>query len=108
MAAADLLIHPSLLDSSCISVKEASLVQLPAIVCQGTGDFDSYIVNGVNGYRIKEDEFTPESVSLIQKLAAHPDERKTLGRNLQRTVLERFDINKTYHFYEQIHKTVSN
>ncbi|MEJ0034340.1 MAG: glycosyltransferase [Bacteroidota bacterium] len=45
MAASHFLVHPSVLESSCVTVKEAALVQLPVIVCKGIGDFDDYIVH---------------------------------------------------------------
>ena len=43
MTASDFLLHPSLLDSSCVTVKEAGLAKLPVIVCRDVGDFDDYL-----------------------------------------------------------------
>src|SRR5439155_1654618 len=49
--AANFLIHPSVLESSCVVVKEAAIACLPVIVCNDVGDFDDYILNEVNGYK---------------------------------------------------------
>lgn len=45
LAAANILVHPSVTEASNSIVKESGLVGTPAIVCKGVGDFDEYIID---------------------------------------------------------------
>lgn len=101
MAAADVLVHPSLLESSCITVKEAGLVKLPVIVCKGIGDFDEVIENGLNGFTVNPVNFVEETSNLILRHAANKDKLKATANRLNETVYELFDIAKVGPIYEK-------
>lgn len=102
MAAADILIHPSLLESSCITVKEAGLVKLPVIVCRNIGDFNEVIEHGVNGFIVDPDNFVPETSDLILKYANKRDELIFTANKLRETVYELFDIARVGSAYEEV------
>lgn len=101
LQAADILIHPSLLDSSSVIIKEAGLQQKPVIACTGIGDCDEYIHNDVNGYLVKPDEFVAEAVAIIAGKLVSESKRKAVGEALQKVVLQRFDINSNIHHYQR-------
>ncbi len=102
MAAADLLVHPSLLESSCIAVKEAGLVKLPVIVCRNIGDFNEVIEDGVNGFIVDVDNFVEETSALIINHANSKDKLSASAVQLRETVYELFDIAKVGPIYERL------
>ncbi len=102
MSAADFLIHPSISEASSISVKEAGLAQLTPIVCQGIGDFDDIIVNGENGLLVQGDTFVESALEILEGYPEDREKFRQMGKKLKATVLERFDITKTAHYYEEI------
>lgn len=103
IAAGDFLIHPSVLESSCVVVKEAGLVERPVIVCRGIGDFDDYIHHGRNGFLVRKDHFVDDASEII---AGNLDSKvlNELGRHLRDDVLERFDIRNIISNYDFIFK----
>lgn len=106
MAAADLLVHPSVSESSCISIKEAGLVRLPVIVAEGVGDFDDIIEHRKNGFRIKSSAFVDQSLDIVRLFITDKEMFKAIGTNLQRTVLDKFDIKGVAEYYEgNFHKS---
>jgi glycosyltransferase involved in cell wall biosynthesis len=96
MQAADYLVHPSVLDSSCVAVKEAGLVQLPPIVCRGIGDFEDYLIDGENGFLVNPNHFVDESTDVIVKSYQEKGQLETIGGNLKRSVLELFDVDTLF------------
>ena len=100
MAAADFLIHPSLLDSSCVAVKEAGLVKLPAIVCQGIGDFNDYIVDKKNGFSVNPDTFVNDASKIILENYLRKDFLQNIGQNLNQSILDLFHIRNVVHKYD--------
>lgn len=107
MAAADFLIHPSISESSCISLKEAGIVSLPAIVCKGVGDFDEVIEHNRNGFLVDKNEFVKSSVLIVKNYLANKDAFKLIGKNLRATIFDKFDIKKTAPYYEKTFHQVS-
>jgi glycosyltransferase involved in cell wall biosynthesis len=105
MAAADLLLHPSLLDSSSISFKEASLVDLPMIACKDVGDFNEVITHERNGFLVSADNFVNEAVSIVGEYVRKKEILKTMGARSRQLVLEYFDIKKNAPYYEQVFHT---
>jgi len=93
MLASDYLLHPSLLESSCVVIKEAGLAERPVIVCEGVGDFDAYIESNVNGFLIPTKNFEDEASSLILKTYSDKQSLREIGRNLKTDVLRLFDVN---------------
>jgi glycosyltransferase involved in cell wall biosynthesis len=104
MAAADFFLHPSILDSSCVAVKEAGLASLPVIVCRGVGDFDDYIVHGQNGFSVDKNDFVGEATGIIRKNFRDQNYRHRLGENLRKTVLDLFDVKNILGQYAQLNK----
>ena len=103
IAAADVLVHPSLTEASNSAVKEAGLLQKAVIVCRGVGDFDDYIRNGENGYAIGPADFAAHLPHLLRNLYRHPELIKQLGEALQREVTQRFRIsNEIVDMYEHL------
>ncbi|TXH30967.1 MAG: glycosyltransferase family 1 protein [Cyclobacteriaceae bacterium] len=108
MAAADVLIHPSLLESSCITVKEAGLVNLPVIVCRNIGDFNEVIEHGVNGFIVDADNFVEETSALLLKYCGDRSKLLATAYQLRQTVYKLFDIAKVGPAYEELfHKQSS-
>jgi glycosyltransferase involved in cell wall biosynthesis len=101
MAAADLLLHPSIEDSSSITIKEAALVNLPVIVCKDVGDFDEVIEHQVNGFLVDKDNFVTETVHLVKAYLQEPANFKQVTKNLIKTVKEKFSINVNAPLYEK-------
>ena len=107
LAAADFMIHPSLLESSCISLKEAGLAKLPVIVAKHIGDFDEVVNHGVNGFIVDQNKFIDESVSIISHYYKDKEALAKIGQNLRTTILSLFDIKKAAPYYEaNFHKRI--
>jgi len=104
IAASDFLIHPSVLESSCVVVKEAGLVEKPVIVCGGIGDFDDYILQGRNGFVVRKDHFIEDASEIINANVNRGERLNELGQRLRDDVLERFDIRNIIHKYDFIFK----
>jgi glycosyltransferase involved in cell wall biosynthesis len=102
MVAADLLLHPSLLDSSSITFKEASLVGLPMIACDKVGDFSDVITSGFNGFLVDPDKFVEQSTLIIKEHIGRSELLKTMGERSRQFVLKTFDIKQNAHYYERV------
>ena len=104
IAAGDFFLHPSLLDSSCVAVKEAGLVSKPVIVCKGIGDFEDYIINGKNGFAVNQESFSEEATDIIVKHQKEAEYLKVVGMNLKRDVLGLFSIENILPYYTSLNK----
>jgi len=104
MAAADFLLHPSVLDSSCVAVKEAGLAKLPVIACHGVGDFDDYLIHKQNGFLVDRDNFVNEAAEIILEHFQDQNHLRQLGENLEKIVLERFGVEDILRQYEQLNR----
>jgi len=104
LAAADFLIHPSVLESSCVVVKEAGLVERPVIVCQGIGDFDDYIRHCETGFLVRKEHFVEDASEIILTNLTNPKMLKEMGQRLRDDVLKRFDIGRVLSQYDFIFK----
>ena len=101
-AASQFLIHPSIAESSCVVVKEASLVGLPVVVCRGVGDFDSYMDNGVNGIVVDPAKFVDETVSAVRNFSNH--DTTAMAQSLRERVKNLFSIEAVIEKYNTIHE----
>ncbi len=106
MAASDFLIHPSLSESSCVVIKEAGLVNLPVVICEGVGDFNEYIINNYNGFCISKDNFIEECLTIIKHYSQNNKILNEIGNNLKKSINNNFDISRVALAYEQIHSTI--
>jgi len=103
IAAADVLVHPSLTEASNSAVKEAGLLQKAVIVCKGVGDFDEYIRNGTNGYAVSPADFALHLPHLLRNLYHNPELIRQIGKTLQQEVTRRFQIsNEVVDMYEHL------
>jgi glycosyltransferase involved in cell wall biosynthesis len=100
LGACDFLIHPSVLESSCVIVKEAGLSDRPVIVCSNVGDFDEYIVQSINGFATAKDTFVNEAMEIILSNYQNKPKLESIGRNLHAKVLELFSVDKILGQYE--------
>lgn len=101
LSAADFLVHPSISESSCVTVKEAALVDLPVVVCKGVGDFDDYMVHGRNGIVVAQSNFVDEAELHIVEYYRHPEKYRFIPKNLKEEVKQRFSIKNTSAMYTQ-------
>ena len=90
MAAADLLIHPSLTEASNNVVKEMGLLQKGVAVCRHVGDFNDYIREDMNGYFLERDDLLQTIGSVIRDAYAYPDKINGFGKELRKDVLKQF------------------
>jgi len=90
MAAADLLIHPSVTEASNNVVKEMGLLEKAVAVCRNVGDFSDYIEENRNGYFLETDKLEQSVESVIRDAYNNPDKIKNLGKELKQDVLRRF------------------
>lgn len=102
LVAADFLLHPSVLESSCVIVKEAGLVETPVIVCAGVGDFDSYLVNGVHGFSVNRNDFVTAAADIIEKHHSNPVVLKEMGASLHQIILDNFEISNILPHYQKL------
>ena len=101
LSLADFVVHPSVLESSCVLVKEAGLLGKPVIACRGVGDFDEIIRDGENGFLVDPPNFVDESASIITNLRNSTLQLTRLGSKLHKDILEKFSISKNIGFYDR-------
>lgn len=90
MAAADLLIHPSVTEASNNVVKEMGLLEKAVAVCRNVGDFSDFIEENRNGYFLETEKLEQSVESVIRDAYNNPDKIRNLGRELKQDVLRRF------------------
>lgn len=91
MAAADLLIHPSLTEASNNVVKELALMEKGVAVCRDVGDFNDYIRDGGNGFMIDRGNLEASVEQIIRTAYNQPAKLEEMGRELKKDVLGLFD-----------------
>ncbi|MGV3610104.1 MAG: glycosyltransferase family 4 protein [Fluviicola sp.] len=92
MAAADLLFHPSLTETSSSTVKEMGLLGKPVVVTSGVGDFDDYIFSGENGWKMELDQTPEETAKLLDRILKDAESLKKNGESLKETVQSTFGL----------------
>ena len=93
IAAADLLVHPSVTEASNSIVKEAAFVSTAVIVCKGVGDFDSYITNERNGFTVSIEHTAEELNCIIEKVYSEKEILSAYARKLRSVVINKFGEN---------------
>ena len=94
MAACELLIHPSLTEASNNVVKEFGLLKKPVLVCEGVGDFDDYIEEGVNSYLMEIVKPENKIKEVITNIYNNPLLIDELGEKLKKKVIVEFAESK--------------
>ncbi len=90
MAAADLLVHPSVTEASNNVAKEMGLLEKGVAVCRHVGDFDDYITDDKNGYFLESNNLEQSIELVIRDAYANPDKLNRFGRELKKNVLQYF------------------
>lgn len=103
LAASDVLIHPSILDSSSVAVKEAGLVRKAVLACKEVGDLDEYLANGADALLVNKDRAEEEMIRRLKSIMNHEIDIKSLGENLHSKVTERFSIEHVIGEYDELH-----
>ena len=108
LSASDILIHPSLSDSSSVIIKEAGLNKKVVMACEGIGDVDDYLVNGQNAILVSKENTEPQMIEAVIELSKNKGKMEALGNNLHAVVSERFSINNILTTYDKIHNAIQN
>ena len=102
LEACNVLLHPSILDSSSMIIKEAGLRRKLVIGCRGIGLLDDKLVNEENGFLTDSDNFVAESVAVIHNYFEQPHRGKRIGDKLHDDVLNYFSVENRIHDYDFI------
>ena len=102
LSAADVLFHPSILDSSSVIIKEAGLVYKPVIACKGVGDVEEYIVNYENGILVDKFNSVSEAVEFLSKFSAGKEKYTYMGENLHKSIISLFSVENILPLYDSI------
>lgn len=94
MAAADLLIHPSLTEASNNVAKEMALLEKGVAVCKEVGDFNEYIVPGKNGFFLDRYNLKASIEEAIRNAYKNPEQLKMMGKVLRQDVVKLFSDSK--------------
>lgn len=92
MKAADILIHPSLSETSSSTVKEMGLLSKTVAVCKNVGDFEDYIQPNQNGFLISDQNSFAELDHLVSRLYQDKQCLQSMGKKLNQTVIEKFGL----------------
>lgn len=102
VAAADLLIHPSVIEASNQVVKEAALLDTPCMACRGIGDFDEIITDRENGFLVSKENTVTEMSEIIREYYGKKDQLKEIGKRLKKQVLNKFSIETVIEKYLEL------
>jgi glycosyltransferase involved in cell wall biosynthesis len=103
LSACDILLHPSLQDSSSVIIKEAGLNAKAVLACFNIGDANEYLVHQKNALLVHPENTEKEMTEQIKTFYETPEQLIRLGKNLKTFVLERFDISNILPEYNRIH-----
>lgn len=108
LSACDLLIHPSLQDSSSVIIKEAGLCNKPVMCCREIGDVDEYLSDQNNALLVSRNITLEDMLTYVRKFYENPMDYKEIGINLNRSVKNRFAIEEIIPEYRRIHAGLEN
>lgn len=106
-AASDILLVPSITESSSTVLKEAGLAKITSIICKNVGDAESFLTNEEVFY-VNKENFIEEAVNIALKYSSKPEILKAMWQNLHKKVLERFSIDNNISNYDDINSTKKN
>lgn len=90
LAAADLLMHPSVTEASNNVVKEMGFLEKAVAVCDGVGDFNDYITDPECGYLMHRNNLKQSVEQVMRHAYANKADLKNKGINLKRKVEQMF------------------
>jgi glycosyltransferase involved in cell wall biosynthesis len=102
VAAADLLLHPSVIEASNQVVREAAILEKPCIVCNDVGDFNEYIIDKQNSFLVTKENTLEEMCGIVREYYYKKDELKKMGARLKEQVLCKFSIENVVEEYLQM------
>jgi len=102
ISAADVLFHPSIIDSSSVIIKEAGLVNKPVIACRDVGDVNDYIKNYENGVLVDKDDPIPEAVDFLTHFILDKKQYSYMGKNLRQNIITLFAVENILPLYDSI------
>lgn len=102
LAAADLLLNPSVIEASNQVFKEAALLFKPSVVCSGIGDFDEYVVHCENGFLVSKNDTINEMYEIVKEFYFKKEELKVIGARIRDEVILRFDIRQVSKQYLEL------
>jgi len=102
ICAADLLVHPSISESSPQVIKEAGICHKPVVAVKGIGDVDEYIVNGKNGFLLSRDNIQWELYETLKQIYNERSILIDMGNELDKAVRAKFDSGSATVTYEDI------
>jgi glycosyltransferase involved in cell wall biosynthesis len=106
-AAADLVVHFSLSEASNSAIKEAAITDTPVAVCRDVGDFDDYIVHGLNGILLAKENPISSLIETIDNIVKGEYDLAEMGRQLHKDVVARFDISNVAKEYREINLKIA-
>lgn len=104
LSACNCLIHPSLLDSSSVIIKEAGLQKKAVIACRGIGDVDEYLKHGQNALLVSQEDTINEMVTLLTQFRNDTAKFVEMGSELEKDVRNRFSIVNIIKDYDHFHQ----
>lgn len=106
VSAADLVLHPSLIEASNQLVREAAVQGKTSIVCDGIGNFNEYIVDRVNGFLVSQENTLGEMILILKEFYNKKDELEKMGQRLKEQVLSQFAIGNIAEEYLKVAETL--
>jgi len=104
MKASNFLVHPSVLESSCVVVKEAALAGLPVVVCRGVGDFDDYLEDDIDSFVVDPDRYVEAATNVIAANQRNTEKLRFMAGRLEEKVRTRFDIERIVAEYARLNE----
>lgn len=106
LAASDLLIHPSLSDSSSVIIKEAGLNRKVVLACSGIGDVDDYLTHNKTAMLVSVNNTEEEMLQAAYDLYHQQQKMAGMGSALHDLITERFSIHSILPVYDEIHRQI--
>lgn len=92
LSAADIIIHPSISESSNQVIKEGAIAGITGIVCEGVGDFNDYLVDGTNAFKVSVEDTKEEMLKVLEQVYEDKAMLQPMARKLEKEVRSRFNI----------------
>ncbi len=107
LSATDILLHPSILDSSSVIIKEAGLCKKTVITCRDVGDVNDYLIHDENALLVQRDDPADEMTKQVMRFLQNKISMTSLlGENLHAIVKKRFHIGEISPVYRQMHEQI--
>jgi len=104
LAASSFVLHPSLSEASCVSIKEAGLVNRPVIVCESVGDFREYIAHKESGFLVSTENFVEAASAIIREYRLEYSKLIQIGDRHRQSVISHFAIENVLPCYDLINR----